>query len=280
MLKLGGRGSYAKWLSGYRANERTARYAAAAGKIAKTKSDAIAKMKGLFTNAGKTGVLHSSMLNKVDTDLLVGTANSLGKAVETFPLAAKMLGMIKSTNHLMDPGTMAWALYRTINVSPEWYQIGEGKKFATAKDAYKDYERQAASGWHPAGTTLDDNAVHELGHVIDGVISSAIGSSWIDMGTTGWSGKIVKEAYMDFIRNNRQYNGMSSKEVFKTFISAYASTKKVEAFAESIAQYVRLGKKAHPIAVYIGEATAAKLGEQSVIDYVNGIGSETGIFES
>lgn len=170
----------------------------------------------------------TSNLDGCDLDGAKAIASAYQQTVEKFPQLSGQIGGVKAKE--LKNRAYAQCFFATperrVEVNTEYYK--------NWKEIVEKYEYDVYVGWHPANTTAESIVVHEIGHAIDGLITTKK-----DM----WEWKKTKNGYdtKSFANEIRAKVCMSTGwkiSQMGVLVSRYASQNAQEWFAECYAEYI------------------------------------------
>ena len=170
----------------------------------------------------------TSNLDGCDLDSAKAVASAYQQTIEKFPQLSGQIGGVKAKE--LKKRAYAQCYFAT----PERYVEVNTEYYKNWKEIVEKYEDDVYVGWHPANTTAESIVVHEIGHAIDGLITTKK-----DM----WYWKKTKNGYdtKSFANEIRAKVCMSTGwkiSQMGVLVSRYASQNAQEWFAECYAEYI------------------------------------------
>ena len=187
------------------------------------------------------------------------TVKAIGESVDR--LAAEfpkfVLALKRFTPQRLAPKTYAGANMRGgISVNDLFY--ADRNKFDAS------YANTVKAGFHPAGTTADDVAVHEMGHVMEVALIYRNGRKWSEWAKCTQATRIVGNAAKALKRTPEGRDPITGKpyniDALIAQVSRYARQNRSEAMAECVADYCRNGNKAKPLSKAVWAELKKELG--------------------
>lgn len=161
-------------------------------------------------------------------------ANSYEQVFKKYPQLIGKFHPVDAQPIGMGYNTYAWCYIShggRVQVNP--------KRFKDYKALRDSYESDVLSGWHPYGTTAESIVTHEIGHAIDGYITSKHLYN-----TKGFASGAMKQGVMKSC-------GYTAADTASA-VSRYASKNAQEWFAECFAEYITSANP-RPVAVAFGK---------------------------
>jgi hypothetical protein len=179
------------------------------------------------------------------SNLELGMAKDISKAYEDiiskYPqlkgkfdqIEAKALGQTYARAHMNGSGS--------IEININYYK--DASKLETS------YNKDVSTGFHPAGTTYKSVITHEIGHVIDDLISTSGHGTIVSRGPYAYPKLTNASTYMR--REVLKSLKLTKSDIIKG-VSSYAAKNDLEFFAECFAEYMT-SKNPRPMAAKFGE---------------------------
>ena len=211
-----------------------------------------------MANVGRT--VDTASLAGYNFDGVKQAAASVEYIMQEFPQA--QLVFDKLQGETLRKGAMACArLSGKISLAEHYYAQMSDQGLA------QRYDQAVKNGFHPAGTTSNQIAAHEAGHVLEAALirRNIPGSDYWDRvdrakawDKSTFSTKVVSEACRA-VKKTADGKGRSNDQLVKS-VSGYATKNRSEALAECVADYAANGAKANPLSVAVWSILKRELG--------------------